>query len=576
MPSVSKQQQKFMGIVRAIQKGDAPASNFSKDARDAAKDMSKSDVKKFAKTKHKGLPKKVKQELLNKLKEYAMYHTGVTSRKRKHDDDNNLGRKKKYSGQPDIEESKFSKKPEVTPKQLLKIQSDIRKINRKFRVYISKHPVSKGELNIELGHGHDDDRDIHKIYKVLKKHTGTHHTGRIFNENVVKNHDGKAAPYGSGYKKVEENKIDKAELILPRGKKVYLQAEEKDYQRGLIVELTNEGGYKLNYWYGEDAKIYPAEILVDGVMIKKDGKEVHIKFHPKLKKGEPLDEKLDLDMLRPHQKSMLATLFNQFGKRRGYTAQNIGKKASEQEIKDILKRSKPFIRKTSSQYKQEFRDLLHALKGFREGVNEDMDVGHQDDEPNMLKSTVLKIKESAEELLEKLDKYDDMDGEVDFPNWWQSKIILSKDYIQKAADYLDGEEKTSENIDRNFRSYDNHEDEKDDEGPVDEGMFSTIDQIRQDSKNVRDFVKNVFKDRDFMKMKNDKEFIKYLKSIYEGKSITEVGVFPVTNYISGIIPKGRLDTNTPEAKRKSAKLVGDLKKTLNTFWKQHDIPFKIK
>ena len=51
MPSVSKQQQKFMGIVRAIQKGDVPASKFSKSARDAAKDMSKSDVKKFAKTK---------------------------------------------------------------------------------------------------------------------------------------------------------------------------------------------------------------------------------------------------------------------------------------------------------------------------------------------------------------------------------------------------------------------------------------------------------------------------------------------------------------------------------------------
>ena len=49
-----------------------------------------------------------------------------------------------------------------------------------------------------------------------------------------------------------------------------------------------------------------------------------------------------------------------------------------------------------------------------------------------------------------------------------------------------------------------------------EGMFSTLDQIRQDSKNVRDFVKNVFRDRDFMKMKNDKEFIKYLKTIYEG------------------------------------------------------------
>ena len=577
MPSVSKQQQKFMGIVRAIQKGDAPASKFSKAARDAAKDMSKSDVKKFAKTKHKGLPKKVKQELLDRLKkEYAFYHTGVTSRKRKHDDDNNLGRKKKHSGQPDIEveESKFAKKPEVTPKQLLKIQSDIRKINRKFRVYLSKHPVSKGELNIELGHGHDNDDDIHKIYKVLKRHTGSWKTGRIFNENVVKNHDGKAAPYGSGYEKVEENKIDKAELILPRGKKVYLQAEEKDYQRGLIVELTTEGGYKLNYWYGEDAKIYPAEILVDGVMVKKDGREVHIKFHPELKKGEPLGEKLDLDMLRPHQKSMLATLFNQFGKRRGYTAQNIGKKASEQEIKDILKRSKPFIKKTSSQYKQEFRDLLHALKGFREGVNEDMDVGHQDDEPNMLKSTVLKIKESAELLLQKLDKYDDMDGEVDFPNWWQSKIILSKDYIQKAADYLDGEEKTSETMDRNFRTYDN--DEGDDEGPVDEGMFSTIDQIRRDSKNVRDFVKNVFADRDFKRMKNDKEFIKYLKSIYEGKSINEVGVFPISNYIKGMIPSKQLTIMNDRDRERVKTLVKDLVSTLNDFWKSHKIPFRVR
>ena len=44
-------------------------------------------------------------------------------------------------------------------------------------------------------------------------------------------------------------------------------------------------------------------------------------------------------------------------------------------------------------------------------------------------------------------------------------------------------------MDRNFRTYD--DDEGDDEGPVDEGMFSTIDQIRRDSKNVRDFVKNV-------------------------------------------------------------------------------------
>lgn len=67
MPALSKKQQKFMGIVRSIQKGEQPASKFSKDAQDVAKDMKKSSVKKFAGTKHKGLP--MKKEVLKKLKE---------------------------------------------------------------------------------------------------------------------------------------------------------------------------------------------------------------------------------------------------------------------------------------------------------------------------------------------------------------------------------------------------------------------------------------------------------------------------------------------------------------------------
>ena len=84
--------------------------------------------------------------------------------------------------------------------------------------------------------------------------------------------------------KENENKVPEAALILPRGKKVVLQAEENDYKRGLIVELTEEGGYKINYWYGEDVKIYPAEVEVDGVSIKDDANEVYIKFHPELEK----------------------------------------------------------------------------------------------------------------------------------------------------------------------------------------------------------------------------------------------------------------------------------------------------
>ena len=73
MPSVSKKQQKFMGIVRAIQKGEADPSDFNKDAQDAAKKMKKSSVKKYAKTKHKGLPnKKVNERAWTPAQEKAV------------------------------------------------------------------------------------------------------------------------------------------------------------------------------------------------------------------------------------------------------------------------------------------------------------------------------------------------------------------------------------------------------------------------------------------------------------------------------------------------------------------------
>tara|TARA_A100001201_G_scaffold46273_2_gene46938 strand:- start:759 stop:2825 length:2067 start_codon:yes stop_codon:yes gene_type:complete len=72
---------------------------------------------------------------------------------------------------------------------------------------------------------------------------------------------------------------------------------------------------------------------------------------------------------------------------------------------------------------------------------EDMDVGHQDDEPDMLQSTAFETAQYAAKLVKKLQKYDNFDGEVDFPNWWQSKLILAKDYMQKAYHYLDSEEK---------------------------------------------------------------------------------------------------------------------------------------
>lgn len=74
------------------------------------------------------------------------------------------------------------------------------------------------------------------------------------------------------------------DLKLPRGETKVLQAEEEDYNRGLLVKLLEDGGYEVAYWYDE-LQVYPIEIIVDGESVKKDAKKVTFKFHPELEKG---------------------------------------------------------------------------------------------------------------------------------------------------------------------------------------------------------------------------------------------------------------------------------------------------
>ncbi len=67
MPAVSKAQQRFMGMVHAVKKGEMEAP--SPEVAQAAASMKKKDAKDFASTKHKGLPEKkeVKEALRSSL-----------------------------------------------------------------------------------------------------------------------------------------------------------------------------------------------------------------------------------------------------------------------------------------------------------------------------------------------------------------------------------------------------------------------------------------------------------------------------------------------------------------------------
>ena len=72
------------------------------------------------------------------------------------------------------------------------------------------------------------------------------------------------------------------------------------------------------------------------------------------------------------------------------------------------------------------------------GLEEDIDIGHEDNEPGMLQGDLYQIGKSAMELYELLDDMEG-EGEVDLPSWWQAKIFKAKEAIVGAAEYLEFE-----------------------------------------------------------------------------------------------------------------------------------------
>ena len=69
MPASSKAQQKFMGMVHALQKGELSPSDVSDKVKDAADQMKDSDAEDYASTKHTGKPEHVPKEVVRKLRE---------------------------------------------------------------------------------------------------------------------------------------------------------------------------------------------------------------------------------------------------------------------------------------------------------------------------------------------------------------------------------------------------------------------------------------------------------------------------------------------------------------------------
>jgi len=80
---------------------------------------------------------------------------------------------------------------------------------------------------------------------------------------------------------------------------------------------------------------------------------------------------------------------------------------------------------------------------IQDRLDEDLDLGHQDNEPHMLKGDLYRIGKYAMELYQMVDEFEGM-GEVDFPHWWQAKIINAREAIESAKHYLDFETKEAQ------------------------------------------------------------------------------------------------------------------------------------
>jgi hypothetical protein len=114
--------------------------------------------------------------------------------------------------------------------------------------------------------------------------------------------------------------------------------------------------------------------------------------------------------------------------------------ADDMDLHDVATKTIALSKQKGILSMEDYDDLIPA----EAPIAEDLDVGHQDDEPHMLKSELIRAGKMIQMLYQKIDKYDRMGGEVDFPQWWQKKIINANAMLDSAFDYIDGEEKVAQ------------------------------------------------------------------------------------------------------------------------------------
>ena len=426
MPALSKKQQKFMGIVRSIQKGEQPASKFSKDAQDVAKDMKKKDVKKFASTKHKGLP--MKKEILGKLKEMIKQELS------------------EYTyGVGDVVKDVNPTCPHYGA------QGKVKSVNPRSVVFVVMNKGKNFEPGMELEKSHDQMKKIGESVNELKKSTVDMMDALLKIKNPM------------------PKEIESALIMMAKGYGLdYVKREVKKDAKGFYKNLKQMAAAFPEF--RNKPKDYKFESVIQEMISVKSSKEYFDNLDTAINlivrqannlKGQlgkhPIKQNVNkLKAVKTMLKRGISPAFYAYEKDRSYSPSF--KATDLNYIKKSLQNGK-FRRAVSelmraidtrsydsndfyflkNDYKKEdklrqrlvgvLKDLVNKMENAQlENINED---GHTD-----VASSKRKVMIMVDDSNKLLNKLNGMNKEDSLPSWWSDKITLSQNYLEKATNYL--------------------------------------------------------------------------------------------------------------------------------------------
>ena len=519
MPAKSKQQQKFMGMVHALNKGEIKPSDVSKSVKDVAKNIKKSDAEDFASTKHSGLPRKVKEQILNAFKEYANKMSG-----------NKLG----GGGSYDYAPQKGLRDDDGYEDESVNEKADPKKFRKGFE---------RGDVIV------NDDNSRYVIVAQRGKQfiVGDNGERREFNKGKVgkkklkgnlslKDVLGESVNEGmfSTIDQIKQDSKDVRDFVknVFKDRDFVKMKNDKEFIK-YLKSIYESKGVPQNYMQGRTSDYHTAlrgknRDYSGGTNFKKNNH------------GQPDIEKDDEDQET-----------NQLSVQQTKLKEEMGKLSSSERIELYKLYSKAMKAMPGSPNQKKLKVIINKLRKKADLKPLPINEAKLDHHRISGNSIELLVRHNRQKYAIKFKDKRILD-KMGF-DWSKPKNIEKLLSLKKFPKGM--------SVSRSFHEYGQRLDLsylEDEEARLD-GTPKPKDAIDRDIEE--------YSGGSYEYTKGDQ---------YGQNSVNEIGIFPIQNYVKGIIPSNFIDSTTRDKKERLRSTLRDLKNTLNHFWKQHKIPYRVK